>query len=332
MDPNPHDKFFKQVFTKRELARRFFQAFLPPEVLQHLDLSKLRVEKQGFVDQKLDETFSDLLYRVAWKDGEGFVYLLMEHKSHPAPMVRFQILGYMVRVWEQYMKQHKNARTLPVIVPMVLYHGANRWQVPDMRSLFGDAPEALLGFVPEFQVLVDDPGEVPDKELACLRGIGPNLLVMKHIHNGQDLIRVLYLIAQDLKKSGKIELDKSSFESLVTYLFLAGKDLDKQDLASAASDVLDAMGGRIMGTLAEKYFQEGLQEGEHRGVEKGRTQGIVEGLRTAVVDLLVVRYGDEGAALAPAVQDLDIDTLQTVLRIAAREGVPIDQVREILEV
>ena len=122
-------------------------------------------------------------------------------------------------------------------------------------------------------------------------------------------------------------MDKSSFESLVTYLFLAGKDLDNQDLASAASDVLDAMGGSIMGTLAEKYFQEGLQEGlqegEHRGVEKG--------LRTAVVDLLVVRYGDEGAALAPAVQDLDIDTLQK-LRIAAREGVPIDQVRELLGV
>jgi hypothetical protein len=29
----------------------------------------------------------------------------------------------MVKIWETYLKQHKRARKLPFIIPMVIYHG-----------------------------------------------------------------------------------------------------------------------------------------------------------------------------------------------------------------
>jgi hypothetical protein len=33
----------------------------------------------------------------------------------------------MVRIWELFLKQNKKAKYLPVIIPLVIYHGKPRW-------------------------------------------------------------------------------------------------------------------------------------------------------------------------------------------------------------
>jgi len=35
---NPHDKFFKQVFTRMETVEEFIRHYLPPDVVDLLDL------------------------------------------------------------------------------------------------------------------------------------------------------------------------------------------------------------------------------------------------------------------------------------------------------
>ncbi|MCB1160899.1 MAG: Rpn family recombination-promoting nuclease/putative transposase, partial [Leptospiraceae bacterium] len=61
---NIHDKFFKSLMTEKENAIDFFQNYLPPELLKEIDLETLELEKESFVDDKLKEGFSDVLYRV----------------------------------------------------------------------------------------------------------------------------------------------------------------------------------------------------------------------------------------------------------------------------
>jgi predicted transposase/invertase (TIGR01784 family) len=77
---NPHDRFFKDLFSRQETARDFLQSYLPPDLLQHLDLASLDIHKDSFVDPELQEHFSDILYKVALPAGrEAFVYVLFEH-------------------------------------------------------------------------------------------------------------------------------------------------------------------------------------------------------------------------------------------------------------
>jgi len=74
--PNPHDAFFRRIFGRPEVAAEFFRLYLPPEVVAELDLSKVKLEDASFVDVKLREHFSDLLFRVGLKrGGEAYVYL-----------------------------------------------------------------------------------------------------------------------------------------------------------------------------------------------------------------------------------------------------------------
>ena len=104
---NPHDHFFKATFSRRETALDFVQGYLPPEVVQVLDLTAFEISKDSFIDSKLKEHFSDILYKVGLQNGgEAYIYLLFEHKSYPDDYVAFQLLRYMVRIWEQQQQQH----------------------------------------------------------------------------------------------------------------------------------------------------------------------------------------------------------------------------------
>ena len=80
---NPHDKFFKATFSRPEIVTSFLEEYLPPAVVNALNLDTLELQKDSFIAPDLQEYFSDLLYRAQAKDGETdvYIYLLLEHKS-----------------------------------------------------------------------------------------------------------------------------------------------------------------------------------------------------------------------------------------------------------
>jgi predicted transposase YdaD len=60
MEPitNPHDKFFKEVFSRRSDAVEFLQNYLPSEILKVIDVQSLEYTKETFVDRHLKDYFS----------------------------------------------------------------------------------------------------------------------------------------------------------------------------------------------------------------------------------------------------------------------------------
>jgi predicted transposase/invertase (TIGR01784 family) len=86
---NPHDKFFKEVFTHQETAEDFLANYLPTEVVGLLDLDSLECSKDTYIDKNLEAYFSDLLFKLFLKDGSrGYIYILIEHKSYQDAMTR----------------------------------------------------------------------------------------------------------------------------------------------------------------------------------------------------------------------------------------------------
>ncbi len=93
LSTNPHDHFFKAVFSRPEVASDFLRGYLPEKVFTLLDLSTLVIHKDTFVDQDLAEHYSDLLYQIDLKDGQaGYVYVLFEHKSYSEPLIGLDLL------------------------------------------------------------------------------------------------------------------------------------------------------------------------------------------------------------------------------------------------
>ncbi|RKD25809.1 hypothetical protein BEP19_02405 [Ammoniphilus oxalaticus] len=62
------------------------------------------------------------------RDEEGFIYFLFEHKSYTSRETAFQLLKYMIEIWEAKSKK-EDMSELPMIIPLVIYHGKGDWNV-----------------------------------------------------------------------------------------------------------------------------------------------------------------------------------------------------------
>jgi len=102
-----HDALFRTVFSDPEQAQALVRDQLPNEIAGLLAADKLPVVHPGsFIDEDLRESQADLLLEVELVTGGAvFVYVLIEHKSYPDPEVVLQVLGYMVRVWRDYVRK-----------------------------------------------------------------------------------------------------------------------------------------------------------------------------------------------------------------------------------
>ena len=90
-----------------------------------------------------------------------------------------------------------------------------------------------------------------------------------------------------------------------------------------ALEGLPIEGEKLMGTLAEKWFQEGIE----KGIEKGAAQTA----RKAVLEVLEARFGSVPESVAEWIQGAeDVGMLQALLKEAATAESP-ERFRKALE-
>jgi len=132
---NPHDKYFRSVLSNKEIAKDFIKAFLPKEVVDALDFDHFEQVTDSFLDEELQSTISDVIYQTRFKniDQEVFVSLLFEHKSYYEPETIFQLHRYLPNIWDHQIKQGEKR---PLVIPLVVYHGKEKWKKKGLEDFF----------------------------------------------------------------------------------------------------------------------------------------------------------------------------------------------------
>ena len=296
---NPHDKFFKETFARIEIARDFFTHHLPTAVVQSLALDTLDLQPDSFIDPELQAQFADLLYRVQLTDTPhetAYIYLLLEHKSYPDPDAPFQLLRYLVRIWERDLKKKEPLRP---IMPIVVYHGQKRWRVATNFGQLFVGDEALRPYWPHFQYELRDLSHLSDEEIVGAVDLQIALQLLKYISDprlGERLPDILQMF-RGLKDS------KSALEYLRTALYYIGnaaRYLERPKLITIVQGILAEEGNEAMQTIAETWIEEGRQEGLEQGIEQGR----IRTLQDAVLNLLTIRFGSFAEELEMTVRDM----------------------------
>ncbi|MFY0578142.1 Rpn family recombination-promoting nuclease/putative transposase [Cystobacter fuscus] len=122
--PGPHDLFARYTFGRPERAEAELRAILPAQVVSAVDWSSLRLEPGSVVDPELRETESDLLFTARLRTGRPLLlYVLLEHQSTVDRWMALRMLRYVVRQVERWRQEHPECSRLPVILPLVMYHG-----------------------------------------------------------------------------------------------------------------------------------------------------------------------------------------------------------------
>jgi predicted transposase/invertase (TIGR01784 family) len=293
------------------VARDFFANYLPPAVAETLDLDSLALQSGSFVDEDLQEQFADLLYQVHLHDaGDAYLYLLLEHKSYPDPETPFQLLRYLVRIWERDQRDDKDLRP---IVPVVVYHGRSRWRIAtDFAGLF-TGPAALRPYWPQFRYELQDLSALSDEEVRGTVHLQIGLLVLKYIFDPalRGRLEEIFLMFRDLAEA------ETALEYLRTVLYYIGKasaHLEPDEMVTIVQQTLTDEGNEIMQTVADYWIEQGREEGIEQGIERGIEQGIEQGiergriqnLQENILDLLRIRFeltGEEIGERITAVTD-----------------------------
>lgn len=271
-----HDLPFKAFFSENEVARSFLEENLPNHLIDRLDFSTLKIAKDSFVDKKLSQYFSDILYEVKLQGKPALVYLLFDHKSKEDKFTGFQLLKYMVRIWESYFKQNKKVGYLPIIIPMVVYHGEKKWRINSRFNSLFEETEHMEEYIPNFRYDVYDVSHIPDEDIKGHVLLKICLTALKYIMSPglQDKLKDIFVLFDKLSDKKKAT---EYLEVLLRYLAASARSIEKKDLEEAVTRYIEK-GGEIMQTIAEKLLEQGKEEGIQEGIREGRLQVVKKAL------------------------------------------------------
>jgi len=288
---------FKAVLSDPEHAAAHLRAVLPAEVLARVDLSELRAVPGSFVDEGLAQRHADLLLEARVEGAPVLLYLLLEHQSTECREMSLRLLGYVLRIWERWRAEHGGAEGLPVVLPLVLYHGTTRWSAPRrLRDLLwapAEAREVFGPFCPDFEYLLHDLSQVEDEAVAGTALGRLTLLLMKHARDG-DLGRRLPGWAGDLREV-HARSGLRGVRLVLEYVLKVAAGVERGDWIALVRGALPPEAEEDAMTLAEQLFaegrEEGLRAGRAQGREEGREEGRLQGQRRQLARLLKVRFG-----------------------------------------
>ncbi len=303
--PHPHDALIKRSFGDVEHAAGELKAVLPAALVAEIDWTTLAIEPQAPIDSHLQLRQMDMLYSVTIKEHPTLLYTVFEAQRTVDKSMSLRLLIYMARIWDDWMRTRGNEWPPPPIVPIVLYHGAGRWnrstQFDDLFELGPELCEVMEPFIPKFSFLLDDLSALPDEELKRRELTARAMLVLAALKHGpkadmhpdfwvawQEPVRAL--LAQ---KGGPDEL-----RTVLWYILQVNAEIDQEQLGDVMLKHFGPEAEEIAVTAGQRLIQQGRQEGRQ------------EGQAHLLLKLLSLRFGELSPETTARVQAADEQALE----------------------
>ena len=292
--PNPHDAYFRQAFGHPRHMAGLLQIVLPAHLKALLDLDPARIRflDPTHVDPELRGTASDLIVEVPRRSARGsprapalFVFAV-EHQSRDERFIVLRQLGYCVRIWERWLRDHPEATHLPPIVPVVVHNGDRPWRSPTRLDALLDLPDVprdalVRSFLPSLEiVLADLAGPELTREALRAAGAEPVSETLVEILQAATRPEAEQLFDQWTARLEPLRDEPAGGSTLVAVLwYLLNVSAVPRPKVVAASEALPEP--------TKESFMTGAQELIQEGLEKGRQEGRLEGEHAALAAVVL---------------------------------------------
>lgn len=306
----PHDAVFKTFLHHPETARDFLQIHLPASLCELCDFQTLKLETDSFIEEELRAYYSDVLWSVKTTDGDGYIYVVIEHQSTPNAHMAFRLMRYAVAAMQKHLDT--GHQQLPLVVPMLFYHGAKS---PYPYSLcwldeFASPKLARQLYAAAFPLV--DITVIPDDEIVQHRRMALLELIQKHIRQ-RDLMGLVEQIVS-LLVTGLT--NDSQIKTLFNYILRTGDAPRFREFIRGVAERspqhkehLMTIADRLHEAGFQKGWLEGQQEGQQKGKQEGKQEGLIEGQRAEALRIARTMLAD----------GIDINTVQRITRLSAED-------------
>jgi hypothetical protein len=299
----PHDALFKRVFSQPHHAAGELRHVLPRAVSAQIDWKTLRLVSGSVVDPQHRDRHADLLYSVKAAGQNAFLYVLFEHKSGPNALTSFQLLVYVVRIWERFLEQKPHPKTLPAIIPIVVHHSDRGWtcgtNVRDLIDIPPNLHDALSPLLPSFPFLLDDlASESSDKlrERAMTEMAKLTLFCLKRARHSGDLLGELRLWVDTVRSLFAAADGAAALRSVFLYISQA-TDLPEDEVRNFLTVEIGPESEQLLKTTYDRLL------------ERGRAEGRAEGGAAILLKLLTERFGALPADVEERVRTASVEQL-----------------------
>ena len=263
----PHDAVFKQFLYHPDTARDFLDIYLPSTLRELCDLQTLKLESGSFIEDSLRASYSDVLWSLKTNEGDGYIYVVIEHQSSPDAHMAFRLMRYAMAA----MQRHLDAghKTLPLVIPMLFYHGALSPYPfsPCWLDEFDDPIVARQLYSATFPLV--DITVIPDDEIMQHRRIALLELMQKHIRK-RDLMG---LVEQLVSLLATGYANDSQLKTLFNYMMQFGNTPHVDKFIREVAQRVPQQKESLM-TIAEVLQQEAKQQEALRIAQMMLANGI----------------------------------------------------------
>ncbi len=284
-----HNNYFQRIFTDKEILKEFVIDTLGEDITESLKMEKIFIYVDTVVNDKLEQSRTDVRMIIPLKNGKGFICIIIEAKStYSRDIARNgidQVERYTHDTWDIDKKENKKYRT--PVVAIILYNGEIEWDLGENvnDAYVGIENTKLMELFMSHKIKIVDLRKMKDEEIRGSINLTTPLFIMKYIRED------ITLISEKLEKLWK-RYTQEEFNSLrfklehAEYIIKAKKDVSPEE-------VIKILKGKrvkeVFMTAVEKWEEKveekGRQDGILIGEKRGRQDGILLGLEKKAVEI-----------------------------------------------
>jgi predicted transposase/invertase (TIGR01784 family) len=268
---NSHDKIFRKSLENKKDAIRVINSFLKLESqIKEEDIEKYN---SSYITDKLKNSEADIVYKIKDKD----IFFLIEHQSKIDYSMAYRILKYEISIIDSVLietkEKYKNKNyRYPVVIPIVLYTGAQEWNAElnfkNIQSEFKNFEGIELARYSIFDI-----NKLDNKELLKEENIISKLIVLEKSKTREQFIENVEKISNELNKKCYTKDERRICKIATKAILETGfKELDTEEILSK----FDKEENDNMLQCAEMLQRE-IRREKKEAREAGKLEGKLEG-------------------------------------------------------
>ncbi len=305
------DKSSRWLFKVKENVRGLVE-IVAQELVDYLDFDQLKELNRSFVDDRLRDVVSDMVFSVPFRNASSTenltIFILLEHQSSVDPLMGFRLLYYMCQIWDgqrremEELKLPRNQWRLRPILPIVYYTGEQRWQMPLTLTAVMDVPDVLSRFVPSFDTLFLGVKDTETDELTKTgHPFGWLLTVLQQEHEDKtsihEAMRAALSHLDTLPPEQAVQHKQAILYLYSLVIFRRPDDEQEKLIQLLRTHTQDKEVENIIMTGAEALIQQ--------GIEQGIEQGVILEKQAAVLKLLQHHFTDIPQSVVDGISEIE---------------------------